>query len=562
MIKRKREQDIPHLTADETKILMLGKDDPSIITDYFFRPRGTKKGWVFDENFTEDGKWQKSVHLASQTDIIVIGGFGSGKTAGIGMSAFVWCMTTFPDFKFLNAAPTAKQAKLMYEYILKTAKGTRAEDFIFSAPESPYPTIDIKFWIGETLVENTLEFMSIADDANNILGWEGDWLNIDESFLIDDLEYVMSIVGSRVRGSIQGRERLGRISQITNSHDNEYGWYLWDLAISSPEDNLSIVVSSRHNKNVTLKQLARMLARIPVDERERYVDGLRPEGRGNYFSKESIHKCESAEYGQQIRHMMEDDPAYILTAVSGAGVIYMQTPYIKGHIYVVIGDPGTDNAPKRNSPVLSVWDCTDFPAQPASLVSFWWGSGNGSITPFAGMLLRYMLTYKPVKIGIDSTGPQKTSAEILNIYFKSDRIDNQDILKWLGNEVDKTKPIRMPKSMHIDGMDFSGSKKSSYLVIGRVFLEAMKLIWPKDIAGIRSQLSNYDPMKDKAGQPKIPQDIVSVICMAAYAISIFFNYNPLDFETEEVEESTSEHTYSGSRSSQRSGGRGSVRTPR
>jgi hypothetical protein len=44
---------------------------------------------------------------------------------------------------------------------------------------------------------------------------------------------------------------------------------------------------------------------------------------------------------------------------------------------------------------------------------------------------------------------------------------------------------------------------------------------------MRSQLTNYDPDKDKASSgPKIAQDLVATYCMAAYSIRAWFNYDP------------------------------------
>jgi hypothetical protein len=42
----------------------------------------------------------------------------------------------------------------------------------------------------------------------------------------------------------------------------------------------------------------------------------------------------------------------------------------KGRNYLLIGDPGSDNPPRRNAGVIWVLDITDFPKKRASLVYF------------------------------------------------------------------------------------------------------------------------------------------------------------------------------------------------
>lgn len=520
VLKRKP---IYHLNSEEADIINLGVDDPDIITDYFFRPFGRTSGWKLDENFTEEGAWQKKVHFAAQNRIIVIGGFGSGKTRGVAVSACVHSMVT-PDFKFMNTAPKSWQADLMYNFILDVSRSTPFEKLIYEYPKRPYPVIKLMFYIGDYLMVSTLEFMSLDRNANTILSWEGDWCNIDEAGQVDDLQTVIRNLGSRMRGSINGRDRLGRLSMVSNSWDNPEMWYRFDLAKEMPDDFLSLVISSRDNKNITEKQLKAMLKDIPEEEIGQFIDGTRPEGRGNYFAKEWIYEAEDDIYGKMIQTFVEKEtPGYVMQTQYGCGVVNLVVPKSSQGNYVIVGDPGTDGAPNRNSPVIGVWDVSSFPQSKASLVGFWWGSGNGSITPFVNKLLWFMELYNPIWTGIDSTASQKNMAELLNIYIQSDRIEDEQIAKWFGG-VNLSKVYN--KTIH--GMDFSGSKKSSYLVAGRLFLEARLVTWPKFIIGMRSQLTNYDPEKDqKSGH--LSQDIVAMYCMGCAAIRFYFGINPNDY---------------------------------
>jgi hypothetical protein len=85
-------------------------------------------------------------------------------------------------------------------------------------------------------------------------------------------------------------------------------------------------------------------------------------------------------------------------------------------------------------------------------------------------------------------------------------------------------------------MDFSGSKKAWYLQALRLFIEAEKLSWPKFVVGIRSQLTNYDVVRDK----KIAQDIVATMAMSAFAIRSYFNVEPSDYMDDDAEKNMDE----------------------
>ena len=533
------------LTASEAEIIRLSAADPNIFASYWYKPVG-EPPWLFDDNFEPEGAWQKRVHLAAQTDVMVIGGFGTGKTLGIGMSALEWAATT-PNFKFLNVAEKAWQAKQMYDYVLTTVANTPFDKLIYERPRRPFPTIIVKFRLGGTIVTSTMEFMSADKDATGILSWEGDWINIDEAGLLDNLEEIVTSIGSRLRGSIRGRTRLGRLSMTSNSWENPFLWYTFDLAASDPKNYLSMVVSTRHNKNVTPEQYQRMLARIPIDERERYLEGTRPEGRGNYFAKSCVYACEDQLQGElTIKAAKQSVPGNIVRSMAGAGVYLYQEAVKRNRIYFMFGDPGAGKAPNRNAPVVSIWDVTEIPVVPARLTAFWWGDGHNQITPFVDKILEWDQFYKPALKGIDATGPQKNTHELINLqYF------NQP------NTVALSKII---------GLDFSGSHKMAYLIALRLFIEGGLLRWPKQIAGIRSQLTNYEPLKDKAGQPKIPQDIVSTFAMAAHMMRIYFNVEISNvvgqgfdqFELVDSKESRYDNSKRSRRSNERSGGRTKV----
>jgi hypothetical protein len=511
------------LSEQEIKLLEAGIEDPYYISNYFFRPPGGE-AWNLDENFDPEGAWQKAVHHAAQKRVIVVGGFGSGKTKGIAASAVIWCMLT-RDFKFMNCAPAAWQSELMYSFITEDlARDTVFGKMIWAKPKRPYPKVEIRFRIHGVTIHSTMEFMSVDKNASAILSWEGDWVNVDEAGLIDDLEQTIINLGSRLRGHAGGRPRLGRMSLTTNSWDNPELWYRYDLARELPEDYLSLTASSRHNHNITPDQLKFMLKDVPEDEHDRFIDGARPEGRGRYFNKQKVYACEDEEYGNWIVGCYNGDlPGFKMEKRHGCGIVHFETDYKSDSIYMLLGDPGNGDAPNRNAPVCQVWDVSKFPKYKASLAALWWGQGNGSITPFIRQFLLFMAKYNPVISAVDNTGPQKNTSELLNTYIHSTRTDPDKKFDWLGESISLAHVL----NPGIHGFDFSGGKKPAYLIAGRLMIEAGLFTWPKFASGMRSQLTNYDPEKDVAGKPKIAQDLVATYCMSAFAVQSWFHVDPL-----------------------------------
>jgi hypothetical protein len=506
-------------TDEEVEILVKGQEEPDYITGYFFRPTYEgADGWYFDYNFTPEGAWQRIMHFASQSLLVLIGGIGSGKTLGIGMSACVWAATT-PDFKFLNVAQKEYQAAQMYDLIIERATDAPFANLIVSAVRRPHHKITLEFKFGTQTVHSTLEFMSVDRDATGIFSWRGDWINVEEAGLLDNLDEISRNLSTRLTGSTRtGRPYLGRFSFTSNPWETPHLWYLYDMAAADPENCFSLIVSTRVNKNVTDKQLREMLKHIPEDDRARFIDGSRPEGKGIYFNRSALAACEDPLSGEMVKKAVDEGiKGFTYATQYSCGVVHYGIPFVKDHLYIVIGDPGSDNAPGRNSPVIMVWDVTDFPQMPMILVNFWWGSGYGRISPFVDKLLELKLAYNAIFTGIDSTGPQKNFAELLNI-----------------QNFDPDADLNAPGSSGVAGLDFSGARKPAYLVAARLTIEGKMIGWPADCIGIRAQLANYDPLKDRAGQPKIPQDIVATVGMSCWVARILFNADLSEEDPEET----------------------------
>lgn len=492
------------LTPSEIEIIKLGKEDPSVITNYFFRSRGREQGFIFDYNFTEGGAWQKQLAQAMQKTICVIGGVGTGKTLGVGLAAVAWCLTT-SGFRFLNVAQKAWQAKLMYDEVLRWARNSPVEQLIYKKPQRPYPKIIFRYRIGDDIVESSMEFLSADKNAEGIFSWRGDWINVEEAGLLDQLSEVSSNLSTRLTGTTEnGRAFLGRLSFISNPWDNPHLWYLFDMAKSDPE-SLSLRLSTLNNKNVTESQIATMLKHVPVEDHERFLHGFKAEGKGTYFAKRFVEKSVSSAWGAIIeKKAANNEPGWTIHTQSGAGVTRFTTPPQKGHTYIILGDPGIKNAPHRDSPVIQVWDCTHFDKGYARLAAMHWGGGNGSISKFIDVMLDWREIYDPVFLGADSTATQRNTAEVINDAYGLN--DDQYAV--------------------MQGLDFSGSKKMGYLVALRLFIETNRLRWPNFVIGMRSQFVNYDPVNDK----KMAQDLIACAAMSAHVMRIWFHVSVEEYQ--------------------------------
>lgn len=490
---------IKQLSEAEIDIFNRGVADPNVTLSYLFSRPGRENGFQFDHNFTERGKWQKKFCMASQTFIVVIGGIGTGKTLAAGMSGFYHCVQT-TGFKFLNIAREAWQSQLMYQLILENAEGTPAEDFIVSSPKRPYPMIQIEYMVGDFKNKCTMEFMSLGEggDATNVFSWRGDMINIDEAGRIENLAEVVSNLSTRLTGNTpSGRPYMGRLQLTTNPWDNPELWEMWDMAEADKESGLAIECLTEDNKNVTEKQLTNMLKLIPESERARFTSGKRPQGRGTYFPKADVERCEDETLSELLLQNVKDKkPGWILEHLPRTGYWHFQMPPTDGRVYFLVGDPGTGEPPHRNAPCWLVFDVTDAPTL-STIRAMWWGFGHGSITPFVSKGLDLLKTYRPILAGVDNTSNQKNTAEIVNIEYVTGQ----------GYSVDK-----------FIGFDFSGGRRYSYLLCAKLGVENVQIKWPSIIRPISSQLENYDPKLDRGALARLANDITATFSMGAYAI--------------------------------------------
>jgi hypothetical protein len=501
------------LTKAELDIIDEGLSSPEQL-DYFcgyWFDKGDGNTFLFDNNFVDEWKWQKKIVFAQQTLIVGVMGIGSGKTLGIGMGAYTWAMST-EGFKFMNGANWAWQSRLMKELIETQLVDTPAERFIENSVDTPFPKITLGFKVGKAKYRSTLEFMSMDKQAAKIFSWRGDWINLDEAALIDQLDQALMNLSTRLTGrTARGREFLGRMSLMTNPWDNDsalHVYYFYDLAIDNPEECLSISVPTSANKNVTDRQVKNSMKFIrDPEEQERLLMGLRPEGKGKYFAKGRVASAADTYLSEFIEmKVSKGEDGYKLIKAPTLGAVEYQMPKTSDYCFL-LGDPGTNTFPARNSPVIAVIDASKLPESPAIVTAFWWGNGNRHIQPFIDKFYEYKEKYRPIFCGADSTGPQAGMVQLMNLQKIWDGVPLREL--W--------------GQVPISGMDFSVGRKMNMLLSLRNMIELGLLKWANIAKGIKMQMYSYDPMLDRGGEPKIAQDIVATLAMAAFVIRAYYN---------------------------------------
>jgi hypothetical protein len=245
--------------------------------------------------------------------------------------------------------------------------------------------------------------------------------------------------------------------------------------------------------NLSAEDISDFKLVIPKDQWETVLEGKKPEGSGEHFHVSSVSACEDWSLNRHAQyHLLEKEtptPDWAYEESSGAGCTHWEMPgeARKGRQYLLIGDPGSDNPPRRNAGVVWVLDITDFPKRKATLVYFKWVYGYGTYDNFLTAYKYAYHKYRPTDALIDSTGTQK-----------------------LWNE-----QVLLDRGIIAAGMNFSGDKKGM-LVAAMRLVERQLIRWPY-IQGIRSQLLTYKLAEDN----KLPQDIVAVLMMAAYHLRMY-----------------------------------------
>lgn len=435
-------------------------------------------------------QWHLDFFRASQLERYVIGLAGCGKTMGIGALAMYMCATV-PNFKFVNVAPTQFQSRQMLNSIKDVVGNTLFTDTFIAwhgkkwFVEAPYIRIDFKNG-------SSAEFMNVDKNAENIQSSYGDWYNIDEAGLLNELDEfgreslagILIGVASRMRATAPGgRPRMGLLSLISMAYDCDTLWDRYEAALLPNKTSWGRLVTHKDNPYLSKADIARIERNAKeAGVEDQWMKGLRPQPMGAEISEHIINPLFSAKLTDEmyaskgaLEWVVEEGPM---------GIYHYERPYEKNHIYLMAGDPGQGNAPDRNAPSIMVWDMTDFPEGKAKLAAFWWGFGNGRYQPFISKFEEYIYKYKVDQSfrGYDSTSNQKAIAELS---FEAGGL-----------------PV-LP-------LGFDGIKKWQYLNSLKILM-GKELLSAPEINGLRKQLSRY-----RIPDTKIAQDLVSSMAMCCF----------------------------------------------
>jgi hypothetical protein len=469
--------------------------------------------------------WQKKAFHAPQPDFSIVGGFGSGKTMFIALS-LITLASILPDFQGYAVAPQMSQAMQTYKLIKQISEGTPWMDrWVTRTSEYRNPGFTLR---NNYIRESKIEFLSIETDPEKVLTLEGDAIFLDQAEKFDNLAEITRNIGSRLRGTVNGRNRLNRLVYLANSNDNPEIWYRFDLAEVEPKNYYSVQVSSMENTALSKKDIEAMKRRIGGTEKdiEQYMKGGRPEGDGEMFTKEVIDRSVDQGLNDVMKQaislretLRSGDPAldwysgFILSEEDRAGIYRWEMPpdHRSGRKYMTIGDPGQGNPPWRNAPTVMVWDITDFTKGPAVLRAFHWIHGNGEYWPFVTQFIDYVKRYRCYGTNaFDSTGTQKAFAELV--------FEHEDGFM--------TTP-----------MDMSGPNSKYSALNALLFLmQRGKMVVPH-ISAIRLQLSRY-----KLPDTKLAQDIVMVMAMSAQFLRQYF-YHEVEIDDTATNRKIPTHTY-------------------
>ena len=388
--------------ADDVRLLM-SAGDHSVYVGGYLESMVSVVGLERDADFYD-------LHVSGYENYLAEGfvNHNSGKTLSKTIQMLVNAVT-LPGYRGFALAPYSNQAAEIHKQALQILEGTEFKKrFLLGAPTKPFP----RLVFGNDLVgETTIECYSIKDDIGKLLTLTADEAIIDQAEMLDDVDGVVSKVGSRFRGQVRGRPRIGQMVLVANSADNPMLWDWFDEG-QEPDNKYvkSYAPNTFENTYLTVDDLKRFENTVAKDEASRrlYLFGERPLGAGEHFPRESLEKCRARWMDEQITEALEQKkPGYIREEAQRVGVYKLETPYIPGESYLVAADAGWANPPDRNSAVIGVWKYTDFPLVPAQLVAFSWVFGNNSPIPWMQQYSEYVMNYKAIGMnGFDSTGFQ------------------------------------------------------------------------------------------------------------------------------------------------------------
>lgn len=366
----------------------------------FFRPHGAI---MFG--------WQLEMTKANQPINVVPGGYGSGKTWAKMLDA-LYKAATLKGYRALCVAPNSDMINAMFSEALAIITGTLYEErFLVQVLKSPRMRIVVG---NDDVGQSSLDFYPIMigeqDNSKKLLTLTADEAIIDQAEQIMEIANLRRNLGSRLRGQVRGRPRVGKMTFLANSAFNDELYDMADESEKDPDHVWTYSPGSFENPYLTIDDLLRFEKDVGRDEESRrmYIRGERPYGSGEHFNAMSIAKCKAPWLDDQmIKANRIGKKGWSKKEGHRAGIVRWISPPDPLKRYIVAADPGWSNPPERNSPAIGVFDVTDFPRTPAALAAFDWVYGNNSPNPWIASFTEFVINYQAVGMcGFDSTGFQ------------------------------------------------------------------------------------------------------------------------------------------------------------
>ncbi|HMN11175.1 MAG TPA: hypothetical protein PKD55_02475 [Bellilinea sp.] len=435
--------------------------------------------------------WQYAYTYAVQPDVTVLAGIASGKTRINAGSKILKCIS-IPYYKALNTSVTAKQAELPFDMFEEWYDGNpNLEHHVEDIKRRPWPIVTFKNG-------SVYEFRTAGQDAKFIRGTEYDEIDFDECGL--DLQgEIVKVLRGRLRGrTVVGRERIARLNATSSPTDALWFFERWQKGFKGsdvwdPHQYLSFRVRTRDNTYLTEPQIASMESEYSDEMKAVEMDAEWPDYGLSMFAKSHIAACTDQSMNDAITMALfpEDSkaipkPGWRLEEHPRHGITLYEEPNDPDEWYVIAGDPGLDDPPKRNAAAIGVMNSK------GRLVYFDWVHGRGSYMPFVNSYKYALEKYRPEIKFIDTTGTQKMMQELAFEQY----------------------------GIQTDNFNFGQMKDGAlnYLIDS---ITRHEMRWPV-IKGLLKQLSIYNRKEDK----DIAQDIVMMLSMLAYGL----RYRPSTIE--------------------------------
>lgn len=420
----------------------------------------------------------------------IVGGRGSGKTLNCIVIPYLIWAAIYEDFRGFALAPEANQAnevlKLAWQYLQGTLY---LERFIPSRNYTRNPNALLR--VANDLVgQTTIECYPLLKHEDKLLTLTGDCAAVDQAEKFESHRRILEDVGPVFRGRVAstGRERIGTMSLVANSDYNDELWQIYDMAKEDPEHYKSITVTSYDNPYLTERDLDNFETFVGHDEEAIGIKlrGERPLGNGKEFSRDVLTRMRMPELDRQMDAGLNASlPGYSKQSAPNVGVHEWLLPYVEGHTYLVVSDPGTGDPPDRDAYGILIWDISLFPSQPATLAGFVWGFGKGKIINWANKHAEMVWRFKAIgRNAIDATGYQAGYDEWMSIL----------------------------SNLLVEKMSLSAGNKAHCLNAAKMLTahELMKI--PPSLTGLLNQLQRYDYHEETK---RTKQDLVMAFIMSA-----------------------------------------------